>query len=222
MKFAAPFLAAALLTASAALADLAAPFTAPPYKLDASIIGLEGWEMRAPNAVDDGSTARLVAVRWDDFRPAVRLEGASIKNSFPPTTGSKVRITAQMAFTYPSTGPDLPQTRIITNAPFGEIVFKYSGDGGLGISDGTRTNFKVLVPLSDLKPNCYYTFSVLVDYDSSTYAVSISGEKADGSPLAFEEKGVSFESKTKVLKGVAIITSRFARAYLRQLLIESL
>jgi hypothetical protein len=223
MKRAAFSLAAVFLTASVSFADLTTPFTAPPFKLGSSLIGQEGWEMRLPNMVGDGTAARLVAVRWDDYRTAALLNGASIKNAFPATTGSKVRIIAQVAFTFPSTGPDLAQARIlIGGAPFGEIAFKCHRDGGVGFSDGTPKNFKVLVPITDLKGNSYYAITILVDYDSSTYDVSITGEKPDGSPLAFEEKAVPFDTQRKALQGVSLITSKLARTYLRQLLIESL
>lgn len=216
-------LAAVLLTASAALADLTTPFTAPPFKLGSTLIGLEGWEMRLPNTLDNGTIARLVNVRWDDYRPAALLDGASIKNAFPATTGSKVRVTAQVAFTFPAAGPDLAQARIlIGGAPFGEIAFKCHRDGGLGFSDGTPKNLKVLVPIKDLKGNSYYAVTILVDYDSSTFDVSITGEKPDGSPLAFEEKAVPFEAQKKAMQGVSLITSKVARTYLRQLLVESL
>jgi len=216
-------LLASLLATAVARADFAAPFTAPPFKLDASIIGLEGWEMRMAGSADDGLSARLVAVRWDENRTALLLDGASIKNAFPETTSPKVRVTARLAITFPSIGPKLQQIRfLIGGAPFGEIVFEGSPEGGLGFGNGTGRNTRVAVPVAQLKPNSYYTITILVNFDQSTYDVSITGVNRDGAPLTHEEKNVAFEGKSSALKGVTIISSTNVRAYLQQFLVESL
>jgi len=216
-------LVAAVLSSSALLADFTTPFASPPYTLDASIIGLEGWESRLKTFSDDGTSARLVAVRWDEYRPALLLYGASIRNDFPSTTSSKVRVTVRIAFTFPTPGPHLLQTRIlIQNAPFGEIAFKCHPGGGLGFGDGTPQLKKILAPIEQVRINAYYTLTIDVDYDAATYDVAVTGLKRDGSPLSVEEKGIAFETKGGALKGLDLITASSARTYIQQLRIESL
>ena len=46
-----------------------------------------------------GSTG-VVAVRWNDYQPALMMKGANLKNTFPPTTGDKVSITFDLACTH--------------------------------------------------------------------------------------------------------------------------
>lgn len=225
MKRLAPALATLLLPVSALLADLTTPFTAPPFVLNATIIGREGWEMRLPGTTDDGTIARLVGVRWDDFRSAACLDGVSIKNVFPATEGSQVRITLRAAFTFAhgSGNPSLVQARFLFGgSPFGEIAFASHSDGGLGFGDGTGRGLKVAVPLKDLQSNAYYTITLLIDYDRSTYDVSITGTKPDGTPLSYEEKTVAFTSNASAIQGVQIISAKTARIYLQDLRVESL
>lgn len=204
-------------------ADYTTPFTAPPFEMETSIVGREGWEPRNPGPPAPDMTARMVALRWDQYRPALLLEGASIKNGFPATTGSQVRVTVTLALTFPSEGPPLQQVRIIIgNAPFQEIVFEGNANGGLGFGNGSSRGTRVVVPFDQLKPNAFYTMTVLVNYDTSTYDVTVTGENREGKPLRHEEKGIGFTTQTPSLKGVLILSTKNVRTYLRQLLIESL
>ncbi len=217
------FLLLPLLPTRTAIADFATPFTAPPYTLGASVLGMEGWASRLKDYAGDGASSRLVAVRWDNFQPALLLDGASIKNDFPATTGARVRVTLRIAFTFPMIELPLAQTRIlIQNAPFGEIIFKCHPQAGLGLAMNPKEPIKVLVPFDQMRLNSYYTVTILVDYEQSSYDVTATGLKHDGSPLLFEEKGIHFESNAKFLKNLALITSQTARTYIQQLLIESL
>jgi hypothetical protein len=219
------FYLAALAPVLAVRADYKTPFADPPFKLEAPIVGLEGWEPRGVAAQDENSGTRLVKVRWDENRTAAVFYGASIRNAFSETTSSKVRVTARVALTFPTTAPKLQQLRIIVGgAPFGEIVFEGNPEGGLGFGNGTGRNTRVAVPFAQLAPNTYYTITILVNFDSATYDVSMTGVKRDGSALAYEEKDVPFaEGKpSSALKGVLILSSKNIRAYLQQFLVESL
>jgi len=216
------FLALGVLSMSSLRADYTVPIADPPFSLGKSIIGIEGWEHRV-DAHKNEDAARLARVRWDEGRPAIILSGASIKNDFPKTEGSKARVSLRVAFLFPQANIELQQFRLlIGGAPFPEIVFQSNKDGGLGIGDGTGRKMDVLVPYSEVKSRSYYTLTVLVDYDQMAYDVTISGVKADGSPLNFERKGVGFESTNPGMQGMAIITANSVRSYISQLSIESL
>lgn len=209
------------MTASAH-ADFSTTFSVPPYKLGETIYGIEGWGPRMPNPEDLGLAARVVAVRWNDHKPALYLRGASIVNSFPKTEGSKVTVTAKLAVSFPEDGGNLHQVRIILNdAPFGEIVFDASRTtGGLGLGDGFRGT-KVLLPHEEVKANSFYTFVVVVDYGQMTYDVKLTGVKRDGTPLALEQKAVPFEAKKTFLDSILILTATTTIGYLGELSIVS-
>lgn len=209
---------------AAAYADYTASFEDPPFKIGETILGINGWQPRLANASPDDAaeTARLVKVRWDGYKPAAVLSGASIKTEFPKTEGARVQVTVRLAITYADKASPLQQFRLLSDAPYGELVFSANENGGLGLGNGTGRDMKVLVPFKDLKPNSYYTFKATINYDQMTYDIVITGEKADGTPLNFEEKNVAFESTKTGINGVAIINSRDVRVYLQQLSVESL
>lgn len=213
-------LAASLVLACPAQADLAGAFTVPPFKLNESIVGIEGWELRLPRPEDDGFSARMIAVRWDEGKPALLIDGVSLTKSFPPVTGSKVKVTIILALTFPRV-VKLRPFRISIGAPFREFVL--DAKGGLGFGDGTgQSAAETIVPLDQLKPNSYYTISILVDNDAFTYDLDVTGQKLDGTPLSYQKKGVAFDSKNSFLKSVYIISSNSVRVYMKELSIESL
>ena len=209
--------------ASTAQADYSTTFSVPPFRLNASALGIEGWEPRTPGAADDGLAARVTAIRWNGNQPALVLQRASIRNVFPKPEGTKVQVTVQIAVTFPRVGTQLHQARVaITNAPFGEIVYDASKTGGLGFGDGTGRTGTIAVPIDVMKPNTFYTYSILIDYDLRTYDATITGMKRDGTPFLYENKGVAFEPKKPALGSVLIITGAAIRTYLGEFSVKSL
>lgn len=204
----AALVAAAILTAAPARADYSTTFAIPPYQLDATVLGIDGWEPRQGDAAAAGPSAMLRAVRWNNYAPAMVLKKASLKNAFPKTTGTKVLVTAKMAITFPQDGGNLQVVRIIiSGAPFGEIVFDASkATGGLGFGDGGGRKTQVLVPFTEMKPNSFYTFAILVDYDHMTYDLNVTGERRDGTPVKVEKKSEPFQSKKTFMEGLLILS----------------
>ncbi|HRJ73717.1 MAG TPA: hypothetical protein PLS03_15955 [Terrimicrobiaceae bacterium] len=216
-------LAGAAALAGPARADYSTTFSVPPFRLNASALGIEGWESRIPGTPDDGLAARVVAIRWNGNNPALVLQRAAIRNAFPKPEGNRVQVTVKIAVTFPRVGANLQQARIaILNAPFGEIVFDASKTGGLGFGDGTGRKGTIAVPIDEMKPNAFYTYSIVIDYDLRTYDATITGVKRDGTPLLYENKGVAFEPKQPALNSVLIITGSVIRTYLGEFSIKSL
>src|SRR6185437_13252266 len=148
-------------------ADYATTFSTPPYTLDQSAIGVDGWDYRLPTLSGKPDTARVVAVRWNGYKPALMLKAANLKNSdFPQTTGAKVKITFDLAVNFPDGGPKGKQFRLgFAGAPFGEIFFDQGAEGGLGYqADGSGKGGIVALRKADVKINSFYTYTVVVDY----------------------------------------------------------
>ncbi len=211
------------LVTEAVRADLAAKFSVPPYQLDASVLGVEGWESRLPGEPSPDQVASVREVRWNKYAPALILRRASIKNIFPRTVGSRVQVTVRLAVTFPE-GGQLHQVRIgFGNAPFGEIFFDAGTNGGLGYGGpGDARTGIIALPHDQVKLNSFYTYSILLDYDAMTYDLSLSGTKRDGSPLAYEAKALPFMSKTNSLDSVFIITGQTVITYLTEISARSL
>lgn len=216
-------LAACTLGANFAFADYTVPLAEPPFKFGETIIGIEGWEHRLVADKENNDSARLEKLYWEDELPVFVFDGASVKNDFPKTTGSQVRITLRVAFTFPEKPLALQQFRLlIGGAPFREIVFQGNEEGGIGFGAGDARTMKVLVPFHELKSQSFYTITILMDYDRASYDISITGTKADESPLTFEQKDIAIEGAPHALQNMAIITAKSIHSYVSQLTIESL
>jgi hypothetical protein len=208
---------------SDARADYVTTFATPPYTVDQSVIGLDGWEYRLPTKTDDAHKSRVVAVRWNDYKPAMMMKGVNLKNSVPPTTGGKVKITFDLAVNFPEMGGALKQFRMgFIGAPCGEIFMDLAAEGGLGYqADGSGRGGVVALKKSEIKINSFYSYSIAIDYTNLTYDVTITGLKKDDTVFKHKVEGVAFESKAKSVSTIYILSGGALTAYLSSMAIKS-
>jgi hypothetical protein len=211
------------LVAPALQADYTADFSSAPYTSNQTVLHRDGWDHRLPTSEDRSDTARVVPVRWNRYRSALVLKGANLKNAIPPTTSPKVTIAFDLAVTFPDSGPKGKQFRLgFIGAPCGEIFMDIGPDGGLGYqANGSGQGGIVSLGKSDTKLNAFYTFVVTIDYSRMTYDIAITGTKRDDSPFHYEAKAIPFDSKTKSVSGIYILSGSAMTAYLGSVSIES-
>ena len=215
-------LLAAALTLASARADYLTTFSIPPYILDQTILGVDGWDHRLLTEKGKPDAARVVAVRWNGYKPALMTKGANLKHPFPATTGDKVKITFDLAVTFPDRGALRPFRFGFNGAPCGEFFMDMGAAGGLGCqADGSGRGGIVVLKKSEVIINSFYTFTVAIDYAKQTYDLSITGEKRDGTPFQHEAKGVAFESKAKAVSSLYILATDAVTAYLGSIAIKS-
>ena len=199
-------------------ADYVTTFATPPYTVDQTVIGTDGWDHRLPTTEEVSDSARVVAVRWNGYKPALMLKGANLKNAAPPTTGNKVTLTFDLAFTFPDRGGTGKQFRFgIGGSPAGEFFMDLSEGGGLGYAaDGSGKGGTVALPKAEVKVNSYYTFVVQIDFSAKTYDAVITGQKKDSNPFRHEARNIAFEPKGKSqgLGTIYIISGSAMTAYL--------
>jgi hypothetical protein len=173
----------------------------PPQTVGPSIAGLDGWENRFPPKDDKPSyAARVVALRWNGYKPGLMLHGAQLKrSSFQPPAGDKLKITFQLAVNF-AEGRQGKSLRVISSpAVFGEVFFDQGADGGLGYQGdglGKSGQGTIVLRRSDVKINSFYTFRLLVDFGRQTYDITVEGEKKDGGPFAYKAARVAFQPTT--------------------------
>ncbi len=217
---------------TAARADFTPDFGASPYGMDQTIIGADGWEPRLPTPTPNLDSARVIAVRWNQYKPAVMLRGANLKNvSFHPATGDKVEIRFSLAANFPEQGGlGGRQLRIwFGDAALGEIYFNQNpgDDGGLGYhgDGGGRTGGTICVPKAEVKINSYYDFTIKADMGKQTFSISVTGEKKDGTPLAYKADDVPFlpgkNPPHPQINSITIMSGPRTAIYLGSLAIES-
>ena len=117
---------------ASALADYGTHFTSPPYVLDQTILGTDGWNDRVLTPTSNPDSMRVVAVRWNAYKQALMMKGANLKRPFEPTSGDKVKIIFDLAFTLPDRGLRKTFRLGFTGAPCGEFFMDAGPDGGLG------------------------------------------------------------------------------------------
>jgi len=207
---------------SSARADYVADFTLPPKVEERSIIGTDGWDYRLPTQKGDPDTARVVSVRWNGYKPALMLKGANLKCAVPPTTGSKVIITFDLAVTIRDSGNGRPFRIGFGGAPCGELFIDMTADGGLGCqADGSGRGGEIVLKRSEVKNNSFYHCSVTIDYAKQAYAISITGRRKDDSAFQFTTDARPFESKSKAVSTIYIISANSMTAYLDSVAIKS-
>lgn len=207
-----------------ARADYTPNFAVEPYAIDQTVIGADGWSYRIAPKVENPDSARVVALRWDDYKPTLVLRGANLANSsFAATKSGKATISFRLALTFPD-GGHLRTVRIwLRNAPIGEIYFDHRT--GLGYNGtGNVTSGTIILPKTETKVNSFYSFNIAVDYAKQSYDIKVTGAKKDGSPLEYKAQDVAFQGKSKAgagLDGLYILTGSSLTTYLQDLKIES-
>lgn len=209
-------------------ADFKPDFSAPPYVLNQTVLKVDGWEDRLPTEEDTTETARLAPVSWNQDKPAIVLERSSLKNiSFPPAKSDRVSIAFSVAVDVLGQVQPGRQFRIFfTGAPIGEVYYDADPEQGFGyhgVNDG-RTGGTVCIPSADVVNNSYYTFLFDLNAATQTYDISVTGKKADGTPLAFKAENIPFLSPLKgdlSVNGVHLLSGPWLNVYLGSLAIEA-
>lgn len=210
-------------------ADFIPNFGAAPYAMDQTVIGVDGWEYRLPDREQNTpDMARVVQLANNGLKPGLELKNVNLRNvSFPPATGDKITVSFSLALEVPKGKPLGRSFRLwFGSVPLGEIYFEEGEAGGFGYgaeNDG-RTGGTLCIPQADVSDNNFYTFTLEIHSTQLTYDLTVTGEKADGSPLNFKATAVPFlgpMKKEAVVDSISIISSPRVNSFLGSLAIES-
>lgn len=213
---------------SNAFGDVEIKLGQPPYKIDSTVMGTDGWESRLPNIAVSPDSARVVAVRWNEARPAVRLQGANLKRPAIQSLngGSKVQIAFPLAVNFSDDYLGGRHLRLwFDGINLGEIYLDQTAKGGLGYrGEGGGANFQgvLFLPRDEIKRNSFYDFVLDIDLSASTFNISIQGQKKDGSPFQYKATNVSFppNATKNPISSISIITTKSVVCYLGDLSIK--
>jgi len=211
---------------SLVLADYTPDFAAPPYVLEGTILGVDGWENRLPTEMDTSDTARVVPVAWNQGKPAILLVKSNLANvAFPAAEGDRISITFSLAIDAPGKVVSGRQFRIFFGTtPIGEIYYDAGETQGFGYQGGGdgRLGGTICVRNEDIVNNSYYLFALDINFADQTYDLSVTGQKSDGKPLAFKAEAVPFLAPNKAApgtKGVYVISGSSLNVFLGSLAI---
>ena len=222
------FACAVLCLPALVRADYTPDFAAPPYVLEGTILGVDGWQNRIPTDKDTSDTARVVPVAWNQDKPAILLVKSNLANvAFPPAEGDRVSITFSLAVDAPGKVAPGRQFRIFFGTtPIGEIYYDAGDTQGFGYQGGGdgRSGGTICVPKEDIVDSSYYTFSLDINFADQTYDITVTGKKSDGTPLAFKAEAVPFLAPSKGTpgtKGVYVLSGSSLNVFLGSLAVAA-
>lgn len=193
--------AASLVVSLPAWADLSSVFTAPPYAVNETIIGIEDWEMvnKEPYPVyTDPMMALLVeSPIFNASQPTALSLKTLIKNMRlrPEDLGDRFVIETQFAVSFT---PNYDRWgglyfRLGSNPASSPFVFGYDhdkgGEGGFYFQGAG--NKVVFLPRAEVQENSLYKFVVQVDRGAGTFSIHVT--RADDSSYHYEMKDIAFQ-----------------------------
>lgn len=194
-------LAASLIVSLSARANLNSVFTAPPYAVDQTIIGIEDWEMvnKEPYPVyTDPMMALLVeSPIFNASQPTALSLKTLIKNMRlrPEDLGDRFVIETQFGVSFT---PNYDRWgglyfRLGSNPASSPFVFGYDHDkGGEGGFYFQGAGDKVVfLPRAEVQENSLYKFVVQVDRGAGTFSVQVT--RADDPSYHYEMKDIAFQ-----------------------------
>lgn len=192
-------MAACLLFPFAGRAEINSAFTAPPYKLNETAVGIEGWELLSQESNPIyGDPLRATVVDSPIISPTQpsTLELKTwLTNRWAEDLGDRIVVETQFALNSKSNasyngGLSVRLGRTAAATPF-EFGFHYGEDGGLYYQgSGDRV---ILLPTADVQQRIAYKFTVYVDLFAGTFRVLVTspGDTA----FRYESKDVAFREE---------------------------
>ncbi|HWL52906.1 MAG TPA: hypothetical protein VNQ90_10755 [Chthoniobacteraceae bacterium] len=189
---------AVFLCATPSRADYQTSFDVPPYTLNSTIVGVEGWTEGAGSAV---STGIVTTAPWDAETTVYRLnlgDGGNVvrvKNSgFTPLTG-KVALTVTMAFDFGTQDKTTLSSFAFTDGIAGPISFGFfhqsDANGGGLYYQGADNERVTILAKSQMAKNAIYEFTLTIDIAAKLFDISVSGIKTDEQPFSFSAASLS-------------------------------
>lgn len=195
--------AASLVVSLPAWADFSSVFTAPPYALDQTIIGIEDWEMvnKEPYPVyTDPMMAVLVeSPFFNSSQPTTLSLKTLIKNMLlrPEELGDHFVMETQFAVSFT---PNYDRWgglyfRLGANPASSPFVFGYDhdkeGDGGFYFQGAEGR--VVFLQRAEIQENSLYKFVVRVDMGGGTFSIQVTN--ADNPSFHYEKKDIAFQEE---------------------------
>jgi hypothetical protein len=192
-----------VIAAGEVSADVDSTFTVPPYKLNDTVIGIQGWEMRfAPDSpvYTDPMAAQVVKSPVLKVQQPTTLALATAIKKKVGYLDKPYKLETAMAITYDyryyhGGGVYFQFSASATYSPF-NFGFDYgqeSGGGGFYYQgDGERV---VVLPRHLIAENTMYHWEVRVNPRARTFRVLVTGADNRGQPFRHESGDLRFNEK---------------------------
>lgn len=192
----------ALLLPLSAVAEINSTFTVPPYTLDDTIVGIEGWEMRnkPPHPVfTDPMGARVIEspIVGAEQPTTLHLRTLLTNDARLSELGDHLVMEAQFALTfnpYHNSDGGL-YFRMGTSDEYSPFVFGfYHGEGG-GLYYQGQEGRVIVLPKVEMQQSAAYRFTVHVDMAARTFSVLVTSP--EDKTLRHEVRDIPFQDAFK-------------------------
>jgi hypothetical protein len=215
------------------ISGYATVFAAPPFKLEETIIGMDGWEATSPQEAEVNA---LIVTDPPGIRgSALRLQrkAPEVIHLFRPLTnplGGEVRVRARMTFHMPIKKHSSRSAVMVPRV--GNVTFgvDYSASGGLYYEyrpPNEKQPEQVLVlPLEEINEAAEYELSAIFDLEGNQLRFTARGKRADGSALEYASEPVTYERTSatvgRTITGISLWSTAPARniVYITALAVE--
>lgn len=179
-------------------------FSVPPYELDKSIVGQNGWENFGSGYHAPEDASKIVRFPWNQEEFALCLQAPSrhdgrVRVRDTSVTGSDLSgsfsVTTSMAFDFEPkahSGKVSVVTFADTYKKHSPVMFgmKYSAGGGLFYRSSHETEEIIILPKDEIKMYTFYTFHLEADPSAGTFDLRVTGSRGDDSPFSYSVSGV--------------------------------
>lgn len=184
-------------------------FSSPPFQEGKSVLGIDGWVAVTQAKGETTGTAILAPLAEGGGKTGLLLQSSEIEKRLTGGLPGRVRVTAVFNFSDFS-----PGRLIIAPIMGGEMgIFSFGYQAEANESNPKKTGFfysaqtigedlfnetpppprrHMLVPRSDLIKGQSYTVTADINFQGQSALLSVTGQKADGTPLQVSETEVSF------------------------------
>lgn len=193
--------------------ELKSGFVSPPFVVDETVVGKEGWELTNPpgSAIyTDPDEARVIDTPLQDSGQESTLNlKTAIKNMQVANPGSVFRMEAQLAVVYNHQyqmdgGVYFQFSRAISMGPF-HFGFAYGKEGDPGGLYYTGRAGRVLVlPKDQMLENAPYRFVFDVDMGAEHFKVTVTGKDISGNDFRYQSEEVGFQENYHAFKNQTI------------------
>jgi len=210
-------------------------FSVPPYQLDETVVGLEGWQLISSGKAD---RAVVQVFTHDASKTGLLLRTHGIQNTLETPLEGVVNVSVQLEISSALSGAEwsivfMPGTGAgVGAAPFG-FESKGMDDAGFFYTEKTFDedtgrvilHRKYLLSGSDISSGAKYTLTATLDFSAFTYTLSVKGTDGTGQEVHAESDAVSMgvpqkpEPSNLSLTGLRIASNMPSRA---EIFIESI
>jgi len=207
-------------------ADYSVNFTAPPYTLGQTVIGVDGWEQRTLDGPE--TDASLETAPWDSSSTALKLYSTSTGNTSARRTRignrfsdvvegvSTARITMNLAFEWTNSASNTSTVAFFndgdsstpseTNTPFTLGFAVNNTTGGLYLVDGNGTHN--ILSIANMKQGALYSFVFELNFSTNTFAIAATGVDINDDPFSFAQSNLAFRSDIDKIGSVYLFNNR--------------